>query len=279
MFGSQFDGAAAFSGGGFMPSQTVQAADSSVFSPAKNRDAQSLLPLTVKQISNAVLSSDDRVNLLIDGVDVNNVTLLGKVLNKAERVTDVTFSIDDGTGRIDCNKWINEQLDTNEAEGILDGMYVRVNGHLKSFQGKRQLNVFSIRPVTDFNEITTHFIECMYVHMYNTKHQKSQGGLNMHSYMTNPLISNSSKVQHAAPSNQYSAQPVIDGLSHNIKMVLDFLQRPEYLKTVKGPHVNDVALQLGLQVDKVKEAIHCLEEEGLVYSTIDENHFKSTKNA
>lgn len=35
MFGSQFDGAAAFSGGGFMPSQTAQAADPSAFSPAK----------------------------------------------------------------------------------------------------------------------------------------------------------------------------------------------------------------------------------------------------
>lgn len=25
------------------------------------------------------------------------------------------------------------------------------------------------RPVTDFNEIASHFIECIYVHIYNTK--------------------------------------------------------------------------------------------------------------
>ncbi|OWM87013.1 hypothetical protein CDL15_Pgr016050 [Punica granatum] len=279
MYGSQFDGAAAFSGGGFMPSQTTQATDPSAFSPAKNRDSQSLLPVTVKQISAAVLSSDDRVNLLIDGIDVNNVTLMGKILNKAERVTDVTFSLDDGTGRIECNKWFNESLDTNEAEGIWDGMYVRVHGHLKSFQGKRQLNVFSIRPVTDFNEITTHFIECIYVHVYNTKLQKSQGGLNMQPQMTNPLTSTPFKVQPVAPSNQFSAQPVIDGLSHNIKMVLDCLQRPQYLKVIRGAHIDDVAQQLNLPLEKVKEAIHYLEEEGLVYSTTDEYHFKSTGNA
>jgi hypothetical protein len=34
MYGSQFDGSAAFSGGGFMPSQATQAADSS-FSSSK----------------------------------------------------------------------------------------------------------------------------------------------------------------------------------------------------------------------------------------------------
>ncbi|RVW75507.1 Replication protein A 32 kDa subunit A [Vitis vinifera] len=110
-----------------------------------NRDTQALLPLTVKQISEAFLSSDDKSNFLIDGVEVNNVTLVGMVFNKAERVTDVGFMLDDGTGRIDCNRWVNEAVDTKEMEGILDGMYVRVHGHLKGFQGKRHLNVFSIR--------------------------------------------------------------------------------------------------------------------------------------
>jgi hypothetical protein len=39
----------------------------------QNREIQSLLPLTVKQITEAFLSSDDKSNFTIDGVDVNNV--------------------------------------------------------------------------------------------------------------------------------------------------------------------------------------------------------------
>jgi hypothetical protein len=39
----------------------------------QNRDIQSLLPLTVKQIKEALLLSDDKSNFTIDGVDVNNV--------------------------------------------------------------------------------------------------------------------------------------------------------------------------------------------------------------
>lgn len=40
----------------------------------QNRDVQALLPLTVKQINDAFLSSDDKSNFVIDGVDVNNVS-------------------------------------------------------------------------------------------------------------------------------------------------------------------------------------------------------------
>lgn len=31
---------------------------------------------------------------------------MGMMLNKTERVTDVSFVIDDGTGRIDCYRWL-----------------------------------------------------------------------------------------------------------------------------------------------------------------------------
>ncbi|KAK9275273.1 hypothetical protein L1049_022535 [Liquidambar formosana] len=235
--------------------------------------------LPVKQISEALLSSDDKSNFVIDGVDVNNVTLVGIVVNKAERVTDVTFVLDDGTGRIDCNKWVNEAVDTKEMEGILDGMYVRVHGHLKGFQGKRNLNAFSIRPVTDFNEIATHFIECMYVHLYNTKVRKLQGGIPTQSQMTNPAINTPLKgFQAAAPSNQFSGQYSVDGLKGIDQMVIEYLQQPACLAQEKGVHRDELARQLNIPVDKIMESIRSLEEEGLIYSTIDECHYKSTGN-
>ncbi|PWA78408.1 replication protein A, subunit RPA32 [Artemisia annua] len=119
MYGGDFDGAAAFSGGGFMPSQATQTADHpSSSSSSKSRDGHTLIPLTVNQISKALQSNDDKVNFLIDGVDVNNVKLVGMVLNRADRVTDVSFVLDDGTGRIDCNRWTNDPVDTKEMEAI-----------------------------------------------------------------------------------------------------------------------------------------------------------------
>ncbi|KAH6768065.1 hypothetical protein C2S51_013401 [Perilla frutescens var. frutescens] len=98
-----------------MPSQTTQITDPS-FSPSKSRDTQGFLPLTVKQISEAFQASDDRTNFLIDGVDVNNVKLVGMLFQKIERVTAVSFVLDDGIGRINCHIWVNEAIDTKEME-------------------------------------------------------------------------------------------------------------------------------------------------------------------
>ncbi|GJR63403.1 replication protein A 32 kDa subunit B [Tanacetum coccineum] len=162
MYGGDFDGAAAFSGGGFMPSQATQTADHPTSSSStKSRDGHTLIPLTVNQISKALQSSDDKVNFLIDGVDVNNVKLVGMVLNRAERVTDVSFVLDDGTGRIDCNRWVNDPVDTKEMDAIREGMYVRVHGQLKGFQGKKQLVVFGINVslITDLVQLVSFTLE------------------------------------------------------------------------------------------------------------------------
>ncbi|KAF9605242.1 hypothetical protein IFM89_014639 [Coptis chinensis] len=102
---SQFDGNVAFSGGGFMPSQSFQSTDPGYSSSSKNRDSQVLLPLTVKQIKDASNPNDEKSNIVVDGVDVNNIKLVGMVSDRVERATDVSFSIDDGTGRLVCHRW------------------------------------------------------------------------------------------------------------------------------------------------------------------------------
>jgi replication factor A2 len=166
MYGGDFDGNAAFAGGGFMPSQaTTQAHESS--SSLKNRDVRTLLPLTLKQLSSA--STTGESNFSIDGVDIKTVVIVGRISRMENRITQVDFVVDDGTGWVDCVRWCHARQETEEMEAVKLGMYVRLHGHLKIFQGKRSVNVFSVRPVTDFNEIVHHFTECMYVHMYNTK--------------------------------------------------------------------------------------------------------------
>ncbi|KAF2316942.1 hypothetical protein GH714_007277 [Hevea brasiliensis] len=141
---SEFDGsAAAFMGGGFMPSQTTQLPDSSSsLLSSRNREARCLLALTVKQICE--LPSNDESNFVIDGVEVTNVTIVGRVCQKEDKASEYTFLVDDGTGQIECTRWVQERIDTDEAEGILVGKYVRVHGHLRGLQGRRFINVFSI---------------------------------------------------------------------------------------------------------------------------------------
>ncbi|KAL5769201.1 hypothetical protein ACOSQ2_015984 [Xanthoceras sorbifolium] len=268
MYSGEFDGAAAFAGVGFMPSQAT-AAPSPSFSLSKNRNVRTLLPMTVKQIND--VSSNDESGAYGDGVDSNTVTIVGLVCDIQDKEPQFVFLVDDGTGQIECTKWAHERMEFNEVNQIARGMYIRVYGHLKSLQDKRSFNAYSMRPVTDFNEITSHFTECIYVHMYNTK---LRGGISTQPQMANSTINTPSKNFQAIPSNQYS----FDGGKSIDQIVLNFLRRPECLAINNGVHCNDIAQQLNLPMDKLMEVLEYLNENSLVYS-IDEVHFKSAVNA
>ncbi|CAL1358560.1 unnamed protein product [Linum trigynum] len=273
--GSEFDGgAAAFMGGGFMPSQATQPHDSFASSSAsKNRDSKVLLPLTVKQMSE--LANTDESNFTVDGVVVNTVVVVGRVCRKEDKLNEFTFLVDDGTGVIGCCKWIQEPLDNEEIGGISIGTYVRVHGHLRSLQGRRFINVFSIRPVTDFNEVASHLIECIYVHFYNTKMKGAP--------LTNsipPSSNNFSRGLQSAPLNQPAAAfQGGDGINDLGCKILDLLKQPQYLSIEEGVHQETIALQLNLPMHIIREGIDTLIDNGFMYSSIDEFHFKSAVNA
>ncbi|KAM0973770.1 hypothetical protein ACFX2I_016933 [Malus domestica] len=275
--GSQFDATNAFSGGGFMASQSTQFGDSTP-SPAKRRETHGLVPVTVKQVSEAYQSGDEKSNFVISGADVANVSVVGMVFDKAERNTDVDFTVDDGTGRIKCRRWVNENFDSREMQEIEDGMYVRVNGHLKVFQGVRQIVAFSVRPVKNFDEVAFHFIECIHTHLLTSKLQLQGNAATqaqpMDSSLNTPVRSGSTGYQ-TAPSNQFSGQVSVDGLKSCDQLVLDYLQQPSSIGKEKGIHRDELSQHLKVPVGKILEAIRSLEEEGLIYSTIDEFHYKS----
>ncbi|PON73018.1 Replication factor A protein [Parasponia andersonii] len=273
---SQFDATSAFSGGGFVSLQSTQLNDAGP-SPAKSRETHGLIPVTVKQISEAYHSGDEKSNFVINGVEAANVTLVGLVSDKKERNTDVSIFLDDGTGRINCRRWVNENFDAKEMEGIEDGMYVRVNGHLKIFQGTRQLVAFSVRPVTNFDEISFHFIECIHNYLQGSKSQQGNAVTrpqSSDSAFSTPVRSGSNGYQ-TAPSNQLSGQISFDGQKGCDQLVLDYLQLPSSIGKEKGIHRDELSQQLKIPAEKIMESIRSLEDEGLIYSTIDEFHFKS----
>ncbi|KAJ0031379.1 hypothetical protein Pint_14112 [Pistacia integerrima] len=131
-------------------------------------------------------------------------------------------------------------------------------------------------PVSDYNEITSHFIECIYVHIYNTN---LRAGIMSQPQMTNATVINTPlKEYQTVPSNQFSGQYSSDGGKSINQIVLNFLQRPECLAINNGVHRNDIARQLNLPMDKLMEVLEYLSENSLVYS-IDEVHYKSAVNA
>ncbi|CAJ1972190.1 unnamed protein product [Sphenostylis stenocarpa] len=271
---SQFDATTAFSGGGFMSSQPSNFNDSSP-APSKSRETQGLVPVTVKQISEASQSGDEKSNFVINGVDLNNVTLVGMVFEKVERNTDVNFVLDDGTGRIKCRRWVNETFDTKEMEEVMNGMYVRVFGHLKSFQGVRQLVAFSVRPVTNFDEVPFHFIDCIHNHLRSKMKVEGITSANPSSVSSfNTPVKHAPTGSQAPSSNPAYAQYSVDGLKDCDKLVIDYLQQHSDMSDERGIHVNELSRELKLPMDRIMLSLKTLGDDGLVYSTIDDYHYK-----
>ncbi|PWZ20078.1 hypothetical protein Zm00014a_027160 [Zea mays] len=237
---------ALFGGGGFMPSQSTVVPEnsglskvlpnsplfcflSSICSPSyadpswalpidrcggQGRSAQTLLPLTVKQTMDAAQTSGDRSNFAINGVEVSTIRLVGRMLGKVERVTDVVFTLDDGTGKIDVNRWENEASDAKE--------------------------MADAKRVTNFNEITCHFLHCIQVHMELT-------GLK------------------------------VDG-NYISNLVLSVFHDPSVMDQEHGLHIKDVIDRLKLPDDVVSAAIQGHVDVGNIYNTIDDFHYKSVRN-
>ncbi|KAB2079464.1 hypothetical protein ES319_A05G005200v1 [Gossypium barbadense] len=270
MQANEFDGNAAFAGGGFMPSQATQTAPDRPSYSSKNSDARCLTPVTVKQLKD--LSKVGESGISIDGVDVNNIVLVGIISKIDNAVSDCTFRVDDGTGWVECTKWIHEHVDSVEVDVISVGMYVRVYGQFKSIQSRRSIHTFSIRPITDFNEIAHHFLECIYVHLYNTKLRPRM--TNATDGMTaQPQVANSNSGNHIMGfSHQTNSTNQIRGIS---SMVLQYLRRPACLASEMGVSSDIVARELNVSVDKVRKTLDFLASEGLVYTTTDD-HYKFT---
>lgn len=265
----------------FSPSQLTSsqnaAADSTT--PSKMRGASSTMPLTVKQVVDAQQSGtgEKGAPFVVDGVEMANIRLVGMVNGKVERTTDVTFTLDDGTGRLDFIRWVNDASDSSETAAIQNGMYVAVIGSLKGLQERKRATAFSIRPITDFNEVTLHFIQCVRMHIENTK--LKAGSPARTSSSMGVSVSNGFSESSTPTSLKSNPAPVTSGANGSDTdlntQVLNIFKEPANLESEHGVHVDEVFRRFKLPKEKIMEAIKYNEDGGLLYSTIDDFHYKS----
>ncbi|KAL5213127.1 hypothetical protein ABZP36_023974 [Zizania latifolia] len=268
MFSSQPDA--------FSQSQNA-AADSTT--PSKIRGASGTMPLTVKQISEAAQSGtgDKGAPFVVGGVETANVKLVGLVSGKTERNTDVSFTLDDGTGRLDFIRWVNDASDSAETAAIQNGIYVYVIGSLKGLQERKRATAFAIRPITDFNEVTLHFIQCVRMHVENTK-SKITSPAQTNSAMQSSFSNGSSEM--STPTSSISNPAPVASLTNGSEtdlytQVMNVFREPAYVESEHGVHRDEIAKRFRLPATKIQDAIDYLVDGGHIYSTIDDFHYKS----
>ncbi|GAB5360797.1 hypothetical protein AAMO2058_000658300 [Amorphochlora amoebiformis] len=252
--------------GGFSSSQMSQA----VGSPngqQKGRN-QSMTPITCKQAREA--KAIDGSSFTIDGQTIAQVRVVGLILNVDHESTQSSYGIDDGSGQLTVKMYRNddaEDLDQHCREDI----YVRVVGTMRELAGQRIVVAFQIQPLKSMNEITLHNLDVIHTHLRNTK---------------GPLESKKNR-KAAANNNLYnehgdsmykksSSEAQVEGMDNVQQEVLQAFKSIGSAKE-QGASVNEVIQRLRkFDPVKIREAVDFLSNEGHLYSTLDETHFKCT---
>ncbi|KAM8790968.1 replication protein A 32 kDa subunit [Rhynchonycteris naso] len=224
---------------------------------------QHIVPCTISQLLSATLV--DEV-FRIGNVEISQVTIVGIIRHAEKAPTNIVYKIDDMTAApMDVRQWVDTDDASGENTVVPPETYVKVAGHLRSFQNKKSLVAFKIIPLEDMNEFTAHILEVVNAHMMLTKASSQPTG--GRASISNPGMGDTGNFggNSFIPTN---------GLTVAQNQVLNLIKacpRPE------GLHFPDLKSQLQhMTVASIKQAVDFLSNEGHIYSTVDDDHFKST---
>ncbi|XP_076441239.1 replication protein A 32 kDa subunit-B-like [Babylonia areolata] len=226
--------------------------------------AQNLVPVTVAQIFNAS-NTDDR--FFSGNLEISQIAVIGLIRSVKESQTRVDYEIDDMTGPVLQVRHFSDQdenlPDDQREEPLRENTYVRVCGHVRSFQGKRNVVAFKVLPVVDMNELTCHMLEIIRAHAAANMVDNSVGG------------GNAMSTSAGAPrAGDYSGSTNFPGMSSLHSQIATIIKNNT---TDVGASVADVSKHLrGVPEKAIREAVEFLSGEGHIYSTIDDDHFKAT---
>lgn len=220
-----------------------------------------ILPCTVSQLLSACPVYNE-VFTICD-LELNQVSIVGIVRSSSPCATYDLYYVDDMTGPpLPVRQWINTE-DSPGAATPEPGMYVKVHGSLRIFQGKKSLLAMDIRCVKDLNEITSHMLEVVHAHL---ELFGKSCDVNMNAL---PMLSD---VAHTSAERCLG-----NGLSTIQAQVMHVIS--QHTKNDVGISFRDlIALLNYIGVGDIRKSLAFLINEGHVFSTVDENHFKSTEH-
>ncbi|XP_062848243.1 replication protein A 32 kDa subunit [Trichomycterus rosablanca] len=234
--------------------------------------AQQIVPCTVSQLMSAAQAEDI---FRVGDVEVAQVTIVGIIKSTDKSMTNIQYKVDDMTAApMDVKQWVDTEDPSVDSSVIPPNTYVKVSGNLRSFQNNRSLVAFSVRPLDDMNEITSHMLEVVQAHLLLSKPQAmTGGGGGMNSSMASVSRTGMGSMDTSGGYSGASAM-ANNGLNPNQNQVLCMIKScPE----PQGISIQELKQRLGgMSIIVIRQVVDFLSNEGHIFSTIDEDHFRST---
>uniref|UniRef100_A0A8C1HIH9 Replication factor A protein 2 n=2 Tax=Cyprinus carpio TaxID=7962 RepID=A0A8C1HIH9_CYPCA len=234
--------------------------------------AQQIVPCTVSQLMSAVQAEDV---FKVGEVEIAQVTIVGVIRSTDKSTINIQYKVDDMTvAPMDVKQWVDTEDMGVDNSVIPPGSYVKVSGNLRSFQNNRSLFAFSVRVLEDMNEVTSHMLEVVNAHVQQSKPQNTMGGGGGMSVM--PTSHTSMSSMGSTGSYSAASMMLVNGLSANQNQVLSLIKS---CHEPQGISMQDLKQKLsGMSVTVIRQIVDFLSNEGHIFSTIDEDHFRSTDN-
>ncbi|XP_030074880.1 replication protein A 32 kDa subunit [Microcaecilia unicolor] len=257
-------------GGGYMQSPGGFGSPAATQGGDKSRSrSQQIVPCTVSQLLSASQTGEV---FAVGEVELSQVVVIGIIRHTEKAPTNILYKLDDMTAApMDVRQWVDTDEAGNENVVVPPGSYVKVVGHLRSFQNKRSLVAFKVMPLEDMNEFISHMLEVVHCHMTLSMAQgtfSAGGGASLASI---PARSGTGEVGSGYSG---SSDTQMNGLTPHQSQVLNLIRS---YRGNEGMSFDELKKRLhGLNITAIKQAVEFLSNEGHIYSTVDEDHFKST---
>uniref|UniRef100_A0A7S2Z3R3 Replication protein A C-terminal domain-containing protein n=1 Tax=Chloropicon laureae TaxID=464258 RepID=A0A7S2Z3R3_9CHLO len=271
---SQFAGNA----GGFMPGDADAAQQGGRNSGGRGNPNKTLRPFTIKQLRDGFASSDNPVDgITISGQEVSNLMICGKILSIEEKATAAKIIVDDGTGKADVRIFNNGDDDVSGVNGknsfmadLRVGIYVKVYGCLKLFESRLEVQGYKTRPVTDMNEITFHSLDAIYTHLHSMKKAHGDSFAVGQKRVMAPI---GGGMDAAAGVGAMPAMPAGQTATEAANAFFSADNVGE-----QGLSFDQLRQTLGKKFTEaqLRQAVNDLQNDGFIYTTIDDQHFKGT---
>ncbi|XP_043993966.1 replication protein A 32 kDa subunit-like isoform X1 [Gambusia affinis] len=219
-----------------------------------------IFPCTVSQLLTAPQLSNDCFTIC--DYELRQVSIVGIIRGFAPFVTNVQYAVDDMTGPpLNVKLWVNME-DSALMTVASPGMYVKVIGSLRSYNGQRSLLAMNVRRVKDLNEISSHMLEVVQAHMQVFR-KVFDVNMNL-TVVPKPDWSSGTRPQGVLPNGLSTVQGQV---LHQIQV---------FSVHNDGISFHDLTRNLdNISIRDIRSSLAFLASEGHIFSTIDEHHFKA----
>jgi len=239
----------------------------SAFIPVLTKDVRDLLP-GQEHIRRGTFESAE-------------VTFVG-IIRSAERkfnAAGIDYYVDDNTGPpLLVNQFIEEERDGNTIP-VAENTYVRVFGKVRTWGNQRGVTGFAIVPLKNLNELTMHILEVTHCKLFFGKdilrrHEERANNKTPSAGAGTGTGAMAATANYGATSKSMPAAAISSGLTGMNGEIHKFLSTTT---SESGYSVADINRRFPqFPIPKIREQLELLSSEGHVYTTVDDDHYRTT---